>query len=453
MSLWKIAWRSITQRGVASLLTGLSLALGTGLVTAVLLVFALVNDYFGRGVNLGYDYVVGADGGAQQLVLNSVYFLGKPVGNLPYSYYQEFTQGKYAEYVDFVLPCCLGDSYQGFKVVGVSHEHFDKLIHGRENENYRFAEGENFRPEEFFTGVVGWKVARETGLGAGDEFQPTHGVSEDGLKHDAFRVTGVLAPTGTPVDNGVFVNIEGFYLLEGHALPPSRADLAVADPDEHDGDEETRAGPDQGGEIVADDDAEHSHAGRNRGHEPLPLELREVTSLLVAVSDPGYSMSLASAINKQDDAQAVSPVMLITTMQETFVGPMEQLLLALAALVVVVAAVGVLVSMYNSMNERRREIAVMRALGAGRGAVTTIVLLEAVILAVGGGLAGMLLGHMILGALGPWLSSQTGAVVNFLQISPYELVLIPVLIVLAAVVGAAPAATAYRTDVSKVLSS
>lgn len=537
MSLWKIAWRSITQRGVASLLTGLSMALGTALVTAVLLAFGLVDDYFGGGVNLGYNFVVGAKGGREQLVLNSVYFLSQPVGNLPYSYYQEFTEGRFRDYVDFAIPCCLGDSYQGFKVVGVTPEMFEKLVYGRKNSRYAFASGANFKADEYFTAVAGSKAAEEAGLNVGGEFQPTHGVSEDGHEHDPFRIVGVLERTGTPVDNAIFINIEGFYLLEGHALPPSRAaqppaaddphedhdhaehDHAADDHAEHDHAEDAATGAlvDQT-EHDADDHADHDHAendhvehdhaaeeanesadddhdhpageieahadpGRDdhaqtehadhehahsdhdhdddahgghdhaHAHEPLPIELREVTAILVATpqDEPGYAIGLESTINKENDAQAVAPVRVISELRTTFVGPMQYLLLALAALVVVVAGVGILVSMYNSMNERRREIAVMRALGARRGVVTTIVLLEAVILALAGGLGGMVLGHVLVAGLSPWLSSQTGAVVSLLQVNPYELVLIPALIVLAALVGAAPAAAAYRTDVSKAL--
>jgi putative ABC transport system permease protein len=117
-----------------------------------------------------------------------------------------------------------------------------------------------------------------------------------------------------------------------------------------------------------------------------------------------------------------------------------------------VAGIGVMVSIYNSMSDRRREIAVMRALGAGRSTVMTIVLLESVLLSVGGGVGGILLGHGLIGILNPFIVAQTGVLIAFWKISLYEWIIIPVLIVLAALVGYLPAISAYRTDVGKALS-
>jgi putative ABC transport system permease protein len=105
------------------------------------------------------------------------------------------------------------------------------------------------------------------------------------------------------------------------------------------------------------------------------------------------------------------------------------------------------------MSDRRHEIAVMRALGAGRGTVMQLVLFEAILLALGGGLAGWLLGHVLTAALGPWISLQTGVSIGFFQFVPYESAIIPGLIALAALVGYLPALAAYRTDVAKALTS
>jgi putative ABC transport system permease protein len=127
--------------------------------------------------------------------------------------------------------------------------------------------------------------------------------------------------------------------------------------------------------------------------------------------------------------------------------------LVLAVLIVFVAGIGVMVSIYNSMSERRREIAVMRALGANRQTVLAIVLLESILLAAGGGLIGMVLGHAMLGVLGPWVSANTGVSLGFFQFAGDELVLIPGLVVLATLAGLLPAVSAYRTDVAKALAA
>jgi putative ABC transport system permease protein len=128
-------------------------------------------------------------------------------------------------------------------------------------------------------------------------------------------------------------------------------------------------------------------------------------------------------------------------------------LLSLTVMIVIVAGIGILVSIYNSMSERRHEIAVIRALGAGRPKVMFIVLAESILLSLAGGLAGWIVGHALIGALNPWIVEQTGVSIGVAQFVGYELVIIPGLIVLAAVVGYLPAMAAYRTDVAKALSA
>src|SRR4029079_8827537 len=127
------------------------------------------------------------------------------------------------------------------------------------------------------------------------------------------------------------------------------------------------------------------------------------------------------------------------------------LLLSLTVMIVIVSGIGILVSIYNSMSERQHEIAVVRALGAGRRTVMLLVLLESILLSLGGGLLGWIVGHALIAALSPWIAAQTGFSIGFLQFVGYESVIIPALIALAAVVGYLPAMAAYRTDVAKAL--
>ena len=555
MSLWKIAWRSIEQRSLASSLTALSMALGVALVVAVLVIHGMISNSFMTGSGLGYNLIVGADkGGKLQLVLNTVYYLSSPVENVPYTFYKEFTEGKYKPYVDKAIPVCLGDYYDQYRVVGTTPDFFNELTYNN-GEKFAFAEGRNFKQEEFFNGVIGATVARDLRMKVGSEFRPTHGVEADHL-HDPFRVVGVLAPTGTPNDRALFINMEGFYLTGDHAKPESKEEHteAVHDADhpveretkdaeqahEHDDAHHDHANPeaqkksdahehdhdhkheaakaddhnhehdhdhahdepkkmsDRQPEAAHDHDHDHKHDSKSaepthnhakqekhdhgdhdhaheketdhdhdhehghdhaHHHDPLPESQREVTAVLLLTSSPPgappelIAQELMTKINEGVEGQAVQPIREISVMFKLFVEPVKWLLLGLTVLIVVVAGIGILVSIYNSMSERKHEIAVMRALGAGRETVMVIVLLESILLALGGGLFGWLLGHVLIWSLNPWLLAYTGVGIGLFQFVPLELVIIPGLIVLAAIVGYLPALVAYRTDVSKALSA
>ncbi len=172
MSLWKIAWRSIQQRALASTLTGVSMGLGVALVVAVLVLRSAISDSFQNNAALGYNLIVGAKGGKLQLVLNTVYYLSSPVENIPYSYYKEFTQGKFKPYVAKAIPCCLGDYYDKYRVVGTTPEMFSLEPGG--GRSYQCAQGQIFAPDDYFAAVIGSTVAQDLGLKVGSEFRPTH---------------------------------------------------------------------------------------------------------------------------------------------------------------------------------------------------------------------------------------------------------------------------------------
>ena len=175
MSLFKIAWRSIQQRYVASLLTTITMALGVMLVVAVLLAMGVVGEFFRTNSSLGYNMIVGAKGGKLQLVLNTVYYLSSPVENVPYSFYEEFLpaaqrvdgrDGRYAQRTRFAIPLCLGDYFQGYRVIGTTPALFEDYVYDAErNRKYEFASGRNLRTYSgehgFFEAVLGAKVARD----------------------------------------------------------------------------------------------------------------------------------------------------------------------------------------------------------------------------------------------------------------------------------------------------
>jgi len=439
MSYWKIAWRNMQQRALASSLTGLSMALGVALVILVLVIHRLAVEQLSNDAQ-GYHLIIGGGQGSKfDVVLSTVFHFGTPLYPIPYSYYRKFVDGEFATLTDAAIPVCLGDSYetedgQRFRVIGTTPGMFDQLTYGYDDrgeaKRYAFQSGRNFKQENFFEAVLVSVVAVRFEQKVGDRFRPTHGLSGEGDKHDEFEIVGILAPTGTANDRALFINMEGFYLLEGHALAPE---------------------PSAGTETPVQTEP----AAAAPPWKPLPESQREVTSILVLCPEEQMMapMVIEKRVNKSSDrtAQAVAPANVVTRLKEGFLAPLRMILLVLTVMIVVVAGVSILVSIYNSMSERSHDIAVMRALGASRTAVMAIILVESVLLALLGGLAGMLLGHALLAIAAPVVEHYTGIVVRPWEFTRQEWQLIPALVAFASAVGFLPALTAYRTDVARTL--
>lgn len=454
MWLLRIAWRNFCYRSLSSVLTTVSLALGVALVVMVLAITGIVTETFSNNAQVGYNLVVGPKGSSLQLTLNSVYYLSQPIENLPYTEYMEFfdadtraemvrkyggdpalgeSPGKYAGFIagGYAIPLALGDYLGEFRVVGTTPDFFANLRHGPTLEDpFEFREGRALRSHSeeygYYEAVLGSRVAKFMNLSVGDQFSSTHG-NPDGDGHGKkFTVVGVLAPTGTPNDRAAFVNLEGFYLQENHAKPLT-GDETIVPPTE----------------APSDSD----------GVMPLTIPEREVTSILVRTGMPMLGVVLENQVNESLRSQAAAPVGEIARLMDAVIGPLLTALLVITLITCVVAAVGVLVAIYNSMNDRRRDIAVMRALGARRDTVTGVILLESLLIAVIGALSGWFLAHAAIWIFSGEIEDRTGVQVGILTTSVYEWYIFPLVIILAALAGILPAASAYRTDVGSNLSA
>lgn len=537
MSFWRIAWKNMQQRGLASSLTALSMALGVAVMVCVIVIHSVTVRQFSQDAQ-GYHLIVGGKGGSLQLVLSTVYHLGQPLYPIPYDTYRQFVDGPYASVTQTAVPYCLGDSFDPspdpenpsdrlFRVVATTPDLFDKIEYGTTGDGtprrYTFSSGRNFHADHAFEAVLGSVVAAQSGIKAGDTIHPTHGISGKGDKHDSFLVTGILDLTGTANDRAVFVNIEGFFLLAGHSLskksslesPPALLGSAIAAASGTSVNDviqpeavnlEVSSGGEGSDSQVASSRAVKSYQvigvldsideatdqaifvplnGHtlpkkvtkpsdktkpsegpkgvlppavlydNEGNEltPLPEAQREVTSVLVLCTNSFGPMTLLTRINKDASrsAQAVAPAGVVASLLEKIVGPLQLVLLVLTILIVVVASISILVSIYNSMNERSHDIAVMRALGASRTSVMLIVLTESVLLSLAGGLLGIFLGHALIAMAAPYVETQAGVRLVFWEFDLWEIAVIPALVALAALAGLLPAASAYRTDVAKSL--
>lgn len=451
MNLFTIAWKSLKQRRLASSLTTLNIALGVMLMVVVLVMFGAVDAAFTQR-SIAYDLIVGPKGADLQLVLSAVYRMQPPIENLPYLYLEQLKQDRR---IVSAVPLAFGDVTQegSFPIVGTTTEFF-------END---FTPGRAFkirgkRINGLLDTIIGHEVARQNKWDIGTTFSIIHGGAESGHVHDEkFEVVAVLAPTGTANDRTVFLNIEGFYAIAGHTKPVNEIekrlrDFYAADP------ERLAVAMEQiesvkkmqAAEEAAGADADHA-----QHHHENPDAMKEVTAILVKTrpDTPFDSMSLSMELKTGYQAMAVNPIVPIRRLIDGMLGNIKKAFVVLISVIILVSGVGIFVSIYNSMSDRRREIGIMRALGAGRMHVFGIILAESVLLCVAGGLVGWLAGHGLAVISAPFLTERTGLLINPWSVDPREAILFPVLVGLAALVGFMPALTAYRTNVADALSS
>ena len=403
MSFFAMAWRYLTFRWLVSLLTVAGISLGVALVCAVLSLRHESERALSREAGL-YDLVAGGKGSPLQLVLASVYHLDSPTGNVPYADYERLRRDSR---VLWAAPVGLGDNYSGYRIVGTEVQFFD-LPDRNGDPFFRFMEGKVF--EDRFEVVLGSQVASSSGLGVGDGFFGTHGLVEvpgaEVHRDFPYRVCGILAPTGTAQDRAIFGTLESVW--EIHETE-DRLHSAI-----------------QGTALLE---------GRKE---------REATAILVRLKTPGLRLWMADEIRKETDGIAAIPINEILRFQRGIVGPVQRALLAVAAAVVAVSCLTVLVTLHQAAERRRRDIAILRSIGAVRTEVAALVFTEGLLLTGGGILLGLLLGHGGLAlSVGPFRDA-TGMVLNPWQIPSSELVALGVMAGCGAIASLFPSISCYR---------
>lgn len=411
--LFLLVRRSLRQHFVSTLITALSIALATGLTMAV---FAIRDQAYAAfaGGPVGFDAVLGARGSQLQLVLNAVFHLETSPGNIPWSLYKAIEQDPG---VSLAVPYAVGDSYQGYRIVGTTAALFSDL-ELRPGQRLALASGRQFSPDAQ-EAVVGSLAAQRLGLAVGDEFSPAHGLTADAAADhdDHYRVVGVLAPTNSPSDRVIWIPIDGVYRMSGHVLRGSGRPFR----------------PVEG--------------------EPIGDEHREVSAVMLKLADPQAGFFLSQRINGQGRVATLAwPIGRVVAELFDRIGWITQVLALVAYLVVAVATGSVLASIYTSLNERRRDFAILRALGARRAVVSAVIVLEATLITALGAVGGFGIYVAILAVARSVIRAQTGVVLDVLAWHT-ALWLTPLaLIALGAIAGLLPAWKAYRTDVAEHLS-
>lgn len=407
----KLAWKSLMNRKATAILTIMTVAISVVLLLGVERIRTQAKDSFANTIS-GTDLIVGGRSGQVNLLLYSVFRIGNATNNIDWKSYQEFANHRA---VDWAIPISLGDSHKGFRVMGTNHSYFEHYKYGSK-QPLTFSEGREFNG--LFETVLGSDVAKQLGYKIGSEIIIAHGISDVGFsRHDnlPFKVIGILAPTGTPVDKTVHVSLEAIEAIHvgwesGARLgpTPSAADLKARD-----------------------------------------FQPKQITAMLVGLKSRIQTFALQRQINTYPK-EPLSAIMPGVALHELWgmMSVAEQALMAVSGFVVVAGLLGMLSSLLTSLQERRREMAILRAMGARPKHVFSLLISEASLLTFAGIITGVAGLYSILALLQPIIQQSYGIHLTLTALSPYEWMLLGFVQCAGIVIGFIPAFRAYRQSLS-----
>lgn len=387
MNLASLSASYLRARPLNTALSVLLLALGVGTIVLLVLVVSQLEQRM-HGDARGIDLVVGAKGSPMQLILAGVYHVDAPTGNIPLAAAQALQQNKF---VKKAMPLALGDSWRSTRIVGAGQEYAEH--YGAKLQSGRFY-------EKSMEAVLGAEVAARTGVKVGATFTGAHGVGGGGDEHEeAYTVVGILEKTGSVIDRLVLTSIESVW--------------------------------------------EVHHDDGNKGE-------REVTVLLIQYASPLAAAMLPRQINAKSELQAASPAY-ETARLFRIVGVGVEALRAFAAALILAAGLSVFIALYNALEERRYELALMRALGASPARLFGLLVAEGLGLTLLGAVLGVILGHAFTAGLGAWLEATQNYGVSGMEVRNEELWIVAVALAVGLAAALLPAWRAYRTDVARTL--
>jgi putative ABC transport system permease protein len=408
-----LAWRSVWARRFTAILTLISIATATLLFLAVENLRQGARASFERTIS-GTDLIVGARSSPINLVLYSVFQIGDPTNNITWETAQQIAA---RSDVDWMVPISLGDSHRGYRVVGTTPDYFIRYNYAG-GQSLSFAEGEAFA--DLFDVVVGAQVARDLDYALGDSITLSHGIGGTSFvnhENTPFRISGVLASTGTPVDRSVIVSLGAIEAIHagwqnGTPTPMSRA-----------------ISPER---------------LRN-----LALEPESVTALLVGATSRVQVLRLQRDLNtySQEPLQAVIPGVALGQLWN-IVSVVERALAIVSGFVIAVGLIGILTSILTTLNERRREMSILRSVGARGRTILSLLVSEAALLAFLGSALGVALLYVGLWAFGPFLEARYGFAPARMVPGLFDLAVVAALTAVAAVLGLIPAIRAMRRSVA-----
>jgi len=401
--------RSLWNRRGTAVLTIFSISISVTLLLGVENIRQGVRTSFSSAVS-GTDIIVGARGGSLQLLLYSIFRIGNAPNNLSLESYNEFRNNRR---VRWTIPLSLGDSHRGFRVLGTNQDYFKYFRYGSKKK-LEFAKGKSF--SEVFDAVIGSEVANNLKYQLNGNIIIAHGTGNISfLKHEdrPFKVVGILRPTGTPVDQTIHVSLEGITAM--HIDWKSGA-------------------PPLEGEGLSSEDI-----------MKLDLKSEEITSFLIGLRSKIHAFDLQREINsyKEEPLSAIMPGVALQELWD-ILRTAETGLRVITWFVLFAGLIGMITALLSGLNERRREMAILRSVGAGPSTISFLLVFEAMVLTFTGILFGLFFLYITLFVSQPLLEAYFGLFIPINSISFKELILLGGILLTGMLMGVIPAFKAYR---------
>ncbi len=413
MNLFKLSIKYLKSRPLNTLLNTILFGLGISIIV-ILLLFSTQLEEKITDNSRGIDLVVGAKGSPLQIILCNIFHIDFPTGNIPLQEAEDLTRHRQVKHA---IPLALGDSYNGYRIVGTNHDY--AAHYSAEIEEGRFFE----RPME---ATLGANVARDAGLKIGDMFESQHGLSEGGHAHDAikFEVVGIMKAGYNVLDNLILTKVRSVWLVH----------------ETHDEDHHIPEYPEiEGNQLVGDADLQGADS------------TQEITSMLIKFRSPMAAIQLPRMVNQNTSMQAAAPAF-ETARLFALIGTGAEVGTWFAYIIIFIAALSIFIALYNSIKERKYDLAIMRSLGAGPRLLFLSIILEGLLLTLGGCLVGYLVGHITVEAIAIALPEAARSGITGLVWIDKEWYILPAGIILGIVASVLPAITVFKTDISNTLS-
>jgi putative ABC transport system permease protein len=410
MNLIILVWSYLKARPLNTFLNIVLLSLGIAIITLLLLVSRQMREKMSEN-SRGIDLVIGAKGSPLQLILCNVFHIDFPTGNISLREAEKIAKNRL---VKKAIPLALGDSFESFRIVGTDKSFTDLY-------NASIQSGDFWKKD--FEVTLGSNAASTLRLTLNDTFTSTHGMTKDGHGHDEqrFVVKGILAKSNSVIDNLILTNIESIWKIhdmhsqDSSFVVPSGARMSSLVPT-----------------AAANDST------------------KEITSLLIQYRSPMGAIQMPRWVNSQSSLQAASPAF-ETARLFSILGIGVDILKALSGVLVFISALSIFIALYNSLKERKYDMAIMRSMGASRQTLVVSILLEGSMLTVVGTVTGLLVGHGVMLALASAIDETQKAGINGFVFYPEEWIILVASLLLGVLCAIIPAVQAYRTDISKVL--